>query len=528
MKQLILFFSLLISSLLFAQSQQGIELPDFVITGKQSIDIPIADKKKPELISTLSKDFILPQYSSEELPILISSIPFPAIPSIKSIDDLLYGSLTLKIGRYTIPLGELNINQTFDDYLFNTRIWGSKILEYIPNAGYNTSGISMTNEFFLSTKSDFLPGTKIKVYGDYSRDSYKLYGSNDPTFLREFNAGSVLLSISSSYSRWINYNFESDGNIYNFSENGLKETNLNSHGMLELKTGEMLFGVSGNYRLQNLNNNISKVGNYNFFTGKGYYTIYPLNMFWLSFGADYYYTGYDSKIFPSGSIEIKIDQGFTFNAEYKPHFEFFTIKDFIIKNPYVNFGLIDNAYEEYQNDVEAMIKYEYAKLFTASITGRYSEVNNYFYFDDKNQPGKFDLFLIPDAKIYDAKINFIYNADVYGNLNYETEFKQAKNDLNNYIPYEPGFSTSLTYAFDFSFGLGIKLKYNLLYDIYTNINSPNKLENYNDISVFLGYEIMKGFKLTTDFQNILNRSNFMWNQYQGKPFDILFGLEYRW
>jgi len=529
MKKLIItIFILLVSPLLFAQSQQGIELPDFVITGRQSIDIPIAVKKKPELISTLSKDFILPQYSPDELPILISSLPVSVIPSIKSIDELFYGSLKMKAGRYTIPFGELNINQTFENYLFNTKVWGEKISEYIPNAGYNTSGISMTNEFFLGTMSDILPGSKIKIYGDYNRDSYKLYGSNNPAFLREVNNGSVLLSISDSYSRWINYNFESDGNIYNFSENGLKETNINSQAMVEYKPGTMIFGASGNYRLQNLINNFSNIRNYNFVSAQGYYKIYQLNMFLLSLGVNYSNTGNDSKISPFGSFEIKIDQGFTLNGEYRPHFEFFTVKDFLIRNPYVNFGLVDNTYEEFQNDVCTMIKYEYGKLFTASLTGRYSEIKNYFFFDDKNQPGKFDVILIPDAKIYDEKINLIYNTDQFGSLYYETEFKQAKDGSNNYIPYEPGFSTSMAYSYNFAFGLELKFKYSLLYNIFTNTANSNKLDNYNDASVFFSYEIMNGFKLTADFQNILNRSNFVWKQYQEKPFDILFGFEYRW
>jgi hypothetical protein len=528
MKKLITVFCLIINTLLLAQNQQGIELPDFVITGKQSIDIPTAIKKKPELISTLSKDFILPQYSPEELPVLISSVPIPVIPSIKSLDELFNGSLILKAGRYTFPFGELNINQTFENYIFNTKVWGSNIREYIPNAGYNTSGISMTHEFFLGTRSDILPGAKIKIYGDYDRDSYKLYGSIDPSFLREVNKGSVLLSISNSFSPWINYNFKTDGNILNLSENGLKETNLNSQGMFEFKTGSMLIGASGNYRRQNLNNNLSGIGNYDFFSAQGYYSMSPINLFRFSLGVNYSNTGNDSKISPFGSIEINIDQGFTFNAEYKPHFEFFTVKDFLTKNPYVNFGLIDNAYEEYQNDAGVMMKYEYGKLFTASLSGRYSEIKNYFYFDDQNQPGKFDLFLLPDAKIYSAKLDLIYYPGQFGYLNYEGELKQAKDESNNNIPYQPEFTSSWAYTYDFTFGLELKIKYYLLYNIYTNISNSNKLDSYNDISVFCSYEIFRGLKLTADFQNILNRSNFVWKQYQEKPFDILFGVEYRW
>lgn len=528
MKKLIILFLIIISPKLFCQSQQGIELPDFVITGKQNIDIPIAVKKKPELISTISKDFILPQYSPDELPILISSQPVPVIPNIGLVNDVFSGSLKLKAGRYTFPLGELNINQTFENYLFNTTVWGSNIREYIPNAGYNTSGISMTHEFFLGTKSDILPGAKIKAYGDYNRDSYKLYGSNNPTFLREINNGSVLLSLSSSFSRWINYNFNTDGSIYNFAENGLKETNLNSQGTIEFKTGTMLFGASGNYRLQKLNNNLSNVSSYNFFTGKGYFTVSPADMFLLSFGVNYTNTGNETKLSPYASFEMKIEQGFTLNVNYKPHYEFYTYKDFLKRNPYVNFGLIDNTYEEYQNDVGAMIRFEYEKLFTASFTGRYNEITNYFYFEDKNKTGNFDLYLMPDAKVYSAKLDFTYNANQFGNLNYEAEYKQAKDGFSNNIPYQPEFSSSLVYSYDFVFGLELKLKYNLFYNIYTDTANSIKLDNYNDISLFFSYELLNDLKLTADFQNILNRNNYIWQQYQEKPFDILFGLEYRW
>ena len=74
MKKYFILIILFFSTFLFAQTeQQSIELPDFVITGRQNIDIPIAVKKKPDLVSTISKDFLTPQYSPEEFPLLFSS-----------------------------------------------------------------------------------------------------------------------------------------------------------------------------------------------------------------------------------------------------------------------------------------------------------------------------------------------------------------------------------------------------------------------------------------------------------------------
>ena len=59
MKKITLAILLLSGINVFGQGeQQGIELPDFVITGKQNIEIPKAVKPKPDLITTLSTDFI--------------------------------------------------------------------------------------------------------------------------------------------------------------------------------------------------------------------------------------------------------------------------------------------------------------------------------------------------------------------------------------------------------------------------------------------------------------------------------------
>ena len=58
---------------LFAQEQtktQSIELPDFVITGVQNISLPKIQKKQPEFIPLLSKDFFNPTFPGvEEIPL---------------------------------------------------------------------------------------------------------------------------------------------------------------------------------------------------------------------------------------------------------------------------------------------------------------------------------------------------------------------------------------------------------------------------------------------------------------------------
>jgi hypothetical protein len=529
MKKFYIIIYLIFATVLFAQNeQQGIELPDFVITGKQSVNIPTASKSKPEFIPTLSQEFFTPTFNPDELPLMINSNPLTLLPSTKPENDHYKGYLKIQTGKYSFPVGELNINQSLENYLLNAKVWGANITNYLPYSGFNTSGISMTNEFFISTRSGFLPGTVFKFSAEYSRDSYKLYGFSDPLFLRETNHGLGLLSITSKLNKWINYGAVVNGNILTVGENDFKELFINSNLFFDFKWNNFTFGFNGNYQRQSLTGNLNSENIYNFYSGEGYVKLIPTEKFLFTAGLSYSASGNNSLLTPFGSLEYKFFENLSLVLEYKPNVKFLTVKDFLKKNLYYNFGMNDNVFQKNGNNIEAMVKYEYDKYITITLSGGYSNVENYFYFDDTNNPGKYDLIVLPEAKSVYSKLNFYYYTNNYGYFIGELLFKDTKDQSERIIPYEPRFSSTITYGYDFDFNLGFRARYRMLSSIYTDIANNQELTDYHDLSLSVNYELLKGLKLTVDFQNILNRSNFVWKQYQDKPFDILAGIEYRW
>jgi outer membrane receptor protein involved in Fe transport len=208
--------------------------------------------------------------------------------------------------------------------------------------------------------------------------------------------------------------------------------------------------------------------------------------------------------------------------------KYFTVADFIKRNLYFNPGMTDNLFLEYKTDINGMLKYEYEKLFTISLTGGYAKLSNYFYFDDAVNPGKFDLNILPEAKILSSGFNLIFYPARYGHFLGEFIYRNVEDQFGSLVPYEPKISASLTYGYNFDIGLDFRVRYYLAYNVYTNMVTADKLNDYHDVSLSLKYEIISGLKLTADFQNILNRTNFVWKQYQEKPFDVLLGIEYRW
>lgn len=525
-----IFLLVLISaSLLFSQSeQQNIELPDFIITGKQTVDIPAAIKPKTELISILSKDFFTPQYSSEELPFLITSNPTAVYPSVKEAEKYFDGNVKIMIGKETMPFGLFNFAQSFDYYLLNVKAWGTNISEYKPYAGYNNSGIELTNDFSISTRSSFLPGTKVLAEAKYYRDSYRLFGSLKPDQSRERSDGKAGISVSSMYSKIFNFAFGATGNLFSFNENNLKETNLTAFGNMNLRWNKFIFGGKAELNKQILSNNLSGKDNYDNLTAEAFVELVPLNGLWVN-GGIYFNTNSVNNMFaPFASAELLLDKGLILGAEFKPRVDFYSLKQILDRNQFSTLGLTDNVFTKFNNNLSISLRYEFQKLFSVSLSANYEKADNYLYFEDLLNNGKFDMLTANRVSTLKSKLNLYIQPADYGYLFAEIVAQNVSDSNEKLIPYEPTFVSSFAYNYSSGNVWGFGIKYKIELGAYTDINNTQRIDNFFDLSLSGWYELFNGFKLTADFQNILNRSNFVWKQYQEKPFDYLIGFEYRW
>jgi len=118
MKKYLMLF-LLPYIMIFSQDDKSknpnVELPDFVITGADVVSIKRADKIKPDFVSTITSDFILPLHSPEELG--LKQLSNPIKEDLKLLDSTHFakGSIKANAGIYTLPGGELSYAYPFKD-----------------------------------------------------------------------------------------------------------------------------------------------------------------------------------------------------------------------------------------------------------------------------------------------------------------------------------------------------------------------------------------------------------------------------
>lgn len=524
----VLFIIIFLNFVLIAQTEQrDVELPDFVITGRQRIEVQSVMKSKPELMKIISEDFLFPKYPPEEIPLLISSQTKPVVPSLDDLTNAFFGNLYVGLGRYTYPVGELNLNKSLDYYLLHAKVFGSNIKDYVEYSGYNASGASIDNNFYISTKSKLLQGTEIKLNGSYFRDSYKFFGSYKPDSLRETNRTYGNFSISNNYNRWINIGLYFQAKFLSVNDISLKEKLIEGTSFAELKFSKLIFGGNLYYKKQYLQNNLSGIDNYDYYTFNGYAKVYAIKNIFLNAGLTFSKNNSNNFIAPFGSIEMKISDEIKFTGEFKPFTRFLTILDFIDNNLYMTNKLKDNVYDEIPFNISTSIAYENKNMFYLKLFGEYKKHNNYLYFEDVFDKGYFDVNSI-DSREFTFGINAMYNSSFYGKYDVFFNYRRVKDVNGNILPYNPVYNLSASFYYDFNFGLSFNASYSFFAKSYADIKNRIKIEDYSNLSFGLIYKLFKSLSVKADFQNILNKSNFVLNGYKGKSFDIILGVEYRW
>ena len=518
----------LLNSAIYDISGQSIELPDFVITGIQSVDLPILKKTRPDFIPTLSKEFFTPVYLPEDFSILNFSNPIKKKLDIYHETDYYNGSLKLGGGFYSLPVGEFFFNKNFNYVLFKSEIWGSNEKAYIPNAGYNVSGASAGLDFYFSNRSPFLPGLRISLNSKYFRDEYKFFGSATPTFKRETHNGYASIALLNNFSKRFNYGVDLSGRLFKLTENKLEEKLYSGKTFYELKFSKFGFRVEGFLDRQELKNKLSAGNNYNYYGGKAEFKLKPVNNMNVKFGMNY--AREDTNIFfsPFVSVNAKIDEDIYLFGEYSPRSEFKTIHDFIRENKYYNLGIRENVFVEYVSDVKIAVKYEYNKYFEINGGFNYARMNNFIYFDDISKKGAFDLRLADGVKKVSVFLNLLFHLGPAGSFYGDLILQDVRNEDQNVVPYIPAVDLNIVYSYYFDFGLGVKTKLNYNSDSYTTQDNSATLPQYVNAALKFEYELLKDFCLTLSLENIIDRKNFSLRNYQEKPFDIIGGIDYRW
>ena len=503
----------------------NVELPDFVITGADVVTIKHADKIKPDFVSTVTSDFILPSHSPEELGLKQLSNPIKEDLKLLDTTNFAKGSLKANAGIYTLPGGELSYAYPFKDGILNANVGGSHQRAYDDNTDrfnfYGGAGL----QYLIPVTNETLPGTQFTLNGDYNADSYKLFASNDPENKRSRNEGNYNFGIKNSYLKPFIFDLHVDDQFTSLVEDNVTENLISTYGMGLLQISDFSIGVKSNYKKQFLTTDSLGSVNSDYFFVRPTAGFEILNS--IKIKAGFTFSGSEGLIYhqPYASVGLMVSRNLILLGEYAPQGELITSGMFLRQNDYLNAAGFKNLFFKKSTFFDVVLKYEYQKYYQLDAGVRYFKSKNLPYFESSNLSGQFDI-ATADANEFNIYLNGLYHTGPNGVLYGGIDFYRLRDNNGNKIPYYPWLKGNVTYGYEFTKGFLTELSLLFNSDRYTDIANTKKLNSFFDLGINFTYKIDRSFILNLELMNLLNRNIYYWEGYKQKPVDIRLGLNY--
>lgn len=531
MKKLtLLLLLLLISAKIFPQGNEkqnpNVQLPDFVITGKDVVSLQKAKKIDPGYITTISEAFIKPYFSPEELG--FKEFLNPIQNDIALTDPLrIYNTnINIATGIYTSPAASINFAQPFRGGIFETLIEGNNHRAYINNTDRFSVRGGANLSFYPSITSS-IKGTEFKFHGDYGLSQYKFYASNTPTQKRNFYTGNFSAEINNLVNRQFNFNILVEDNYTFLNNENFTENLLKINGLLKANFSYFKIGAYLNYQRQSIDNNLIINGNFNYFSARPFVQIEFQNSFKLIGGATYSSSGAKDYVAPYISAALKPSNFVSLYGEYKPSAEFVTSGYLLRGNEYFNPQAITNIFVKKTNDLKFTFKYEYYTFFEVDAGFTYFKADNLPYYMNSIQSGSFDVGQAA-AENYSVFIDLLFHQGPNGTFYGSAVYSDTKDLNNKYIPYSPKLKVNISYGFQFGFGLYAEPKVYINSESFADLANTLKIDSNINLGLKLAYKFAPNFSLNAELFNLIDRKNFKWYGYQQPPLDLLAGLTYKW
>jgi hypothetical protein len=496
-----------------------------VITGKEAVKIKKSEKLNPFLITAFSENFVLPTYSPEEIPVREISLPVRDDLKLLGMENFYKGFISGAIGLYSLP--DLNVlyASPIQNGIFRTKVNGIYNRPFVDNSDNYKLKAGADLIYWTDINSSFLPGTQFRLNADLMNNGYKFYGSNNSSEKRSINSLFADLNITNEYNSSFLFKINFSDRFTSLSGEKFNENliDLNFNSMLRINLFKL--GLYANLKNVSISNDISEHPQRNYFLVRPTAGFQFTELLKGSFGFTISQSSMEKFLMPYAELALKLAQNFTFLGEFNPSTEFLTPASLLEKNPYYKVVNSSNLLIKKSMQYMMSVKYEYQKYFDMTFGVKYFGTDSLPYFTEYSK-GKYELEF-SDVKSFSPFVNFNFFPSIYGFFFSSLELNATQNDSGQTLPYTPFIRLSANYGYIFSEVFTTILSLDYSGRQYTDLNNSNEIKNYVNLGLSLSYYFDKRFDFFVKFDNLLNNKNFIWNNYEGKPFDILIGVKYK-
>ncbi len=509
-----------------AQVSPEVELPDFVITGRQQFDFPAAEKNAGKLVSTISGEFLMQTHPPDELAVKEYSEPVKIVAAVSDTPDYKAWNLGFYAGNVYLPSADLSFTLPFGSSLLYARGSGFNRKAFIDYGDRYTAEGQVAYRYYIPHNQGALGGASAFGSASIAFDSYSFYGSAIPFASREMVTGDLRVGFENNYRDDFKYGISLKGDLANINAESYADNLFLSSGYADFKYRNFIINADAEFGYNTIGTALIRDASEYYLNGGATIGFDFSELLSFTVGASYGRAGDRDYFNPIAGALFKVFSGFTVMGEYRPAARFVRNIDLLNMNPYFVPATDDHFYYRENHRITAAFKFEYYKWYKISGGITYYQADAYPYFYEPVVKGNFEA-IRDEVDHFSVFGEWWMYPGPAGAVNASLAYTRVTLPNGNLVPYHPEIEGRLNYSYTFpKFTLRVGGKFNA--NSYADAANAVKLDPVIDLSVGGIYSVTSAFEVTLDVENILNRENQRWLNYKNPGLSILAGLRYRW
>ena len=509
-----------------------IDLPEFVITGNESIALPEFRKTALEENLTLDGFKMRGPGQRESTRVALRNAGKDQM-GFDNARDGFNGRLMAGYGSYRTPFLDGWFGKAFSgsDFLFKAGYKSSD--GFVENTAFRSGYAAISGGTYISEESSMFAGSRVRAGLGFQGNSYRLYGTASPATKRTVNRSTLSLSANSSYADPFTYT------------TGLYVQTASIKDVT--KTNETALG--GEFSATKSFDGFALRGDIGLWTDfydapsalqNPYFTQFSLSMRThfsdqvdLVVGGSAYIasgsrTGRAGKIYPKIQVSWFMMESVTLFANYTPHVQRGSLSNVVEESPYVvNDVGIRNA--EYYHDAALGAQLNLPSSVTARLSFNYKQVRNNVIYIDPLATGMWIPSYFGTTRLLSVEGEFYVDITDADHLGASAVVRNSRNSVTGeQIPYLSLAQLSGLYQHKFPFGLTVGSTLQVFGRQYTDPLAQAPLPAFTLLDFKVEYEIMRQLSVAFMLNNVLDENQIRWKGYRGIPRTAALGLNLSW
>ncbi|MFA5831938.1 MAG: hypothetical protein WDA22_00545 [Bacteroidota bacterium] len=514
-----------------------IDLPEFVITGNEKIDLNIESKSEDEQ----ERIFFPAKPTPGERPMNVGEALTPKqIKTFTKTPGALNGKIFGGFGFYGTPQFDGWFGQY--DPISSVVVNGyySESQGHVTDAGFWRGGFGARGSYTLPESSALIPFAQLNGETKYGRESYRAFASRSPYRVRDLSGIEVSGGIGSRYAlpykslSGVDYSARMGWGYFSASDSGKSsEAEFFVSGSAATRFFETSFRGQTEYRAIGYSMDLPGVqsGHWFFLRTDGQQLLMPALQ--ISFALQQFiYRGNLGKA--AGRFYPNLELRYSFTEKGSMYIgsastvERNTLASIIKHNRYSKFNaaLIPS---DIRLNIYAGMEFTPVEEITTTVKLTYKQINNYPTFYDKDSAKVWEVLYLSGIRSTKFDLSALYRLNQKQNVTayFSTQTVRQKDSIG-LMPYLPRFTVGSAYHHFFDFGLHAEAFAEFNSTRYTNFSNTHTTSGYLYTGVKAEMELFKQFRGHAELNNMIDQHYYVWNGYRERTIFLLLGISYQW